>query len=219
MKKGRGQISLSFFLRCKKNMHLCVRNVTFLDKGPYSFSVERGQCIGLTGKSGIGKTQLFRAITDLIPSGGEILLEGISCSAISPTEWRTKVTMVPADSSWWYDRVGDHFPLSNRTLLQENCMLLGLDAEILDWQVSRLSTGERQRLSLLRTLQNQPTVLLLDEPSSGLDAYHTGLMESFIDNYRRLHEPAIVWVSHDPEQLRRVADKELRMERTGLYEK
>jgi ABC-type iron transport system FetAB ATPase subunit len=203
----------------KKNMHLCVRNVTFLDKGPYSFSVEKGQCIGLTGKSGIGKTQLFRAITDLIPSSGEILLEGISCSAFSPTEWRTKVTMVPADSSWWYDRVGDHFPQLNRIPLQESCVLLGLDAEILNWQVNRLSTGERQRMALLRTLQNQPTVLLLDEPSSGLDAYHTGLMENLIDNYRRVNEPAIVWVSHDSEQLRRVADRVLRMEQNGLYEK
>jgi ABC-type iron transport system FetAB ATPase subunit len=199
-------------------MHLCVRNVTFLDKGPYSFSVEKGQCIGLTGKSGIGKTQLFRAITDLIPSNGEILLEGIPCSEFSPTQWRTKVTMVPADSSWWYNRVGDHFPLSNHTPLQESCMLLGLDAEILNWQVNRLSTGERQRLALLRTLQNQPTVLLLDEPSSGLDAYHTGLMENFIDNYGRVNASAIVWVSHDPEQLRRVADRVLRMEQNGLYE-
>lgn len=199
-------------------MHLSVRNVTFLDKGPYSFSVERGQCIGLTGKSGIGKTQLFRAITDLIPSGGEILLEGTPCSAMSPTEWRTKVTMVPADSSWWYDKVGDHFPLANLTSLQENCILLGLSPEILSWQVSRLSTGERQRLALLRTLQNQPTVLLLDEPSSGLDRYHTGLMEDFVDNYRKISEPAIVWVSHDPEQLGRVADRELRMEQNGLYD-
>jgi ABC-type iron transport system FetAB ATPase subunit len=202
-------------------MHLCVKNVTFLDKGPYSFSVEKGQCVGLTGRSGIGKTQLFRAITDLIPSDGEILLEGVPCSAFSPTQWRTKVTMVPADSSWWYDRVGDHFYKSDRqtALFQENCTLLGLDAEIANWQVNRLSTGERQRLALLRSLQNQPIVLLLDEPSSGLDAYNTGLMETFIDNYRRQNEPAIVWVSHDSEQLGRVADREFRMERNGLYER
>lgn len=201
------------------DMHLCARNVTFLDKGPYSLSVEKGECVGLTGRSGVGKTQLFRAITDLIPSGGEILLEGVPSSAFSPTQWRSKVTMVPADSFWWYDRAGDHFPVSAQTqFLQKNCMLLGLDVEVLNWQVSRLSTGERQRLALLRALHNRPTVLLLDEPSSGLDRHNTGLMETFIEHYRKLNKPAIVWVSHDPEQLRRVTTREFRMEQNGLFE-
>ncbi len=200
------------------NMHLSVRNLTFLDKGPYTFSVESGECVGLAGRSGIGKTQLFRAITDLIPSHGEILLRGVPCSEFTPTQWRIQVTMVPADSSWWYDRVGDHFSISDQAPpLRESCMRLGLDPQILEWQVSRLSTGERQRLALLRVLQNKPTVLLLDEPSSGLDTYHTGLLEEFIEDYRRLDKPAIVWVSHDPEQLKRVADREFRMERNGLY--
>jgi ABC-type multidrug transport system ATPase subunit len=201
------------------DMHLCVRNVTFLDKGPYTFSVEKGECVGLTGRSGIGKTQLFRAITDLIPAGGEILLDDIPSSSFSPTKWRSKVSMVPADSCWWYDRVGDHFPVSDQTtFLVENCTLLGLAPEVLDWQVNRLSTGERQRLALLRALHNRPTVLLLDEPSSGLDAHHTGLLESFIEQYRKLNKAAIVWISHDLEQLRRVASREFRLEQNGLYQ-
>jgi ABC-type multidrug transport system ATPase subunit len=201
------------------DMHLCVRNVTFLDKGPYTFSVEKGECVGLTGRSGIGKTQLFRAITDLIPASGEILLDDIPSSSFSPTKWRSKVSMVPADSCWWYDRVGDHFPVSDQTtFLVENCTLLGLAPEVLDWQVNRLSTGERQRLALLRALHNRPTVLLLDEPSSGLDAHHTGLLESFIEQYRKLNKAAIVWISHDLEQLRRVASREFRLEQNGLYQ-
>ncbi len=200
------------------NMHLSVRNLTFLDKGPYTFYVESGECVGLAGRSGIGKTQLFRAITDLIPSQGEILLKGVPSSAFTPTQWRTQVTMVPADSSWWYDRVAEHFSISDQTPpLRESCMRLGLDPQILEWQVSRLSTGERQRMALLRVLQNRPTVLLLDEPSSGLDAYHTGLFEAFVEDYRQRNKPAIVWVSHDPEQLKRVAHREYRMEKNGLY--
>ena len=201
-------------------MYLSVRNVSFLDKGPYTFSVGKGECVGLTGRSGIGKTQLFRALTDLIPASGEVLLENIPSSSFTPTKWRSKVTMVPANSCWWYDKVGDHFPVTTQTpLLTENCRLLGLDSAVLNWQVRRLSTGERQRLSLLRTLHNRPAVLLLDEPSSGLDAYHTELMEAFIEHYRREKEPAIVWVSHDMEQLQRVATRKFHMEQKGLYQR
>jgi ABC-type iron transport system FetAB ATPase subunit len=200
-------------------MWLRVENISFLNMGPFTFSVKKKECIGLTGRSGIGKTQLFRAITDLIPAGGEIFLDGRPRTTFTPAEWRSKVTMVPADSCWWYDRVGDHFPLSDQnSLLAENCSALGLDPHILDWQVSRLSTGERQRLALLRALQNRPTVLLLDEPSSGLDAYHTQMMEIFIEHYRLLHETSIVWVSHDPAQILRVAGRKFAMEQHGLFE-
>lgn len=127
--------------------------------------------------------------------------------------------MIPAESYWWYDRAGDHFPVTEQTpLLQKSCTLLGLDPEVLDWQVNRLSTGERQRLALLRALHNRPTVLLFDEPSSGLDAYHTGLMEIFIGNYPQQNMPAILWVSHDPEQLQRVARRVFCMEQKRLYQ-
>ncbi len=196
---------------------LSVRDLTFLDKGPYTFSVAKGECIGLNGRSGIGKTQLFRAITDLIPFNGELLLQGIPVSAIPAPQWRSKVTMVPADSSWWYDRVGDHFLLSKQApFLYESLNLLGLEKEAMEWQVSRLSTGERQRLALVRALTNRPSVLLLDEPSSGLDAHHTSLLETFVEKYRQKNNSSVVWVSHDIEQLQRVASREYRMEETSL---
>jgi len=199
-------------------MFLGIANLTFLDKGPFTFSVEKGECVGITGRSGVGKTQLFRAITDLIPSKGDVRLAGISCKDFAPEKWRSRVTMVPSDSSWWYDRVGEHFLHKGQgDDLREGCALLGLDPGVLAWQVNRLSVGERQRLSLLRTLQIRPDVLLLDEPSSGLDAYHTTLLEDYVEHYRKLYMPAIVWVSHDPEQLRRVAVRKFRMEETGLF--
>lgn len=199
--------------------NLRIRNLRFLDKGPYSFSVGKGECVGLSGRSGIGKTQLFRAITDLIPFNGEILLQGIPSSSIPAPNWRTKVTLVPADSHWWYDKVGDHFPLiSQAPFIKENFQLLGLGKEVLDWRVSRLSTGERQRLALIRALCNRPHVLLLDEPSSGLDAYHTGLLESFVEQYRLQNDLSVVWVSHDSVQLHRVARREFRMEKNTLFE-
>lgn len=196
-----------------------VRELRFLDKGPFSFSACEGECVGISGRSGIGKSQLLRAITDLIPFTGELLLDGVSSTLFQAPVWRTRVTMVQAESFWWYDKVGDHFAdFTDHDGLAGNLACLGLDPQAFGWEVSRLSTGERQRLALLRSLQNEPIVLLLDEPSSALDAHHTELLERFIADYRRRTGAAVVWVSHDPNQLLRVASRLLRMEADSLTE-
>lgn len=204
------------------NGRLQVRDLRFLDKGPFSFTVAAGECVGLSGRSGIGKSQLLRAITDLIPATGEVLLDGRASTGFPAPAWRSRVTMVPAESFWWYDTVGAHFPdLAGKAEgdnLSSNLAALGLDPQAVRWEISRLSTGERQRLALLRALQKEPQVLLLDEPSSALDGHHTGLLEVFVRQYRERTDAAVIWVSHDQDQLRRVAARVLRMETGGLTE-
>lgn len=197
---------------------LQVTEVSFLGKGSYSFSLAPGECVGLSGNSGIGKSQLFRAITDLIQlSGGEITLQGINKDEIDAPTWRKRVTLVVTDSAWWYEQVGDHFdPGYVLEKLPAYLTQLGLPLEVTDWFISRLSTGEKQRLSLLRSLQNSPEVLLLDEPTSGLDPHHARLMEKFIGQIQREYNLAVMWVSHDPEQLRRVADRVLVMKQDSI---
>ena len=81
----------------------------------------------------------------------------------------------------------------------------------MDWSVARLSSGERQRLALLRVLANRPPVLLLDEPTANLDEATTARVEALLKDYRTLHGAGVLWVSHDPQQLRRVADRHLRI--------
>lgn len=202
-------------------VRLQVKELRFLGKGPFSFSVAAGECVGISGRSGIGKSQLFRAITDLIPATGEVFLDGRACTAMPAPVWRSLVTMVPAESFWWYDTVGAHFPGpadGEGGGLARGLAALGLDPQAGQWEISRLSTGERQRLALLRALQKTPQVLLLDEPSSALDLHHTRLLEEFVGDYRQSTGAALVWVSHDPEQLWRVAGRVLHMEEYGLAE-
>ncbi|MFV0435944.1 MAG: ATP-binding cassette domain-containing protein [Desulfopila sp.] len=98
--------------------------LAFLDHGPYSLDVARGECIGLSGRSGIGKTQLLRAIADLIPHSGTVRLDGVSAEEMEPPSWRCQVGMVPADSVWWHDLVGSHF--HQRQPAMDVVALLGL---------------------------------------------------------------------------------------------
>jgi ABC-type iron transport system FetAB ATPase subunit len=174
---------------------------------PIDLRIEPGQCVSLTGISGSGKTRLLRAIADLDPHQGEARVANRSMLSMSPPDWRKQVGLLPAESYWWSDCVGDHFTTNAAQLLTE----LGMDANCLTWQVSRISSGERQRLALARLLDRQPAALLLDEPTANLDPDNTRRVEQLIHRYASEHEAAVLWVSHDPLQRKRIGDRHLQI--------
>ncbi|HID49764.1 MAG TPA: ATP-binding cassette domain-containing protein [Chromatiales bacterium] len=181
-----------------KLLGIAVRNVQ-----PVRFRVNAEECVCLTGPSGAGKSLLLRAIADLIPHQGDASLDGRLCSRMKPTLWRRQVGYLPAESHWWSDRVGDHFSHPHAESFRE----LGFGTDVLDWRISRLSTGERQRLALLRLLANQPRALLLDEPTASLDAAGVSRVEAMLGTYQRENGAPLLWVSHDTEQIARVAQR------------
>ena len=176
--------------------------------GPIDLELDAGECVCLSGPSGAGKTRLLRALADLDPHDGTVELDGEAAERIHPAAWRRQVGLLPADCRWWAETVGEHFAGDARQLLPK----VGLSEASLDWNIERLSSGERQRLGLLRLLANTPKVLLLDEPTANLDARNAERIEALIAEYRREHAAAVIWVSHDPEQVARVADRQLRIE-------
>ncbi len=203
--------------RAAIGLHLS--RLTFLGNGPYSMDIGPGECVGLTGRSGVGKTQLLRAIADVIAHEGDCFLGDDACSSVAAPEWRKRVAMVPAESFWWYDTVGAHFDnKSPATALQVLFKKLGFSADVMRWQISRLSTGERQRLALVRSLMNEPQVLLLDEPTSALDREMAAAVEAIVVDICASNQCICLWVSHDLEQLFRVATRVYRVEGNGLSE-
>lgn len=180
---------------------------------PVEIEIAAGELVFLCGPSGAGKSLLLRAIADLDPHVGEARIDGIPRSGLSAPEWRRRVGLLPAESHWWGDRVGAHFP-DPRTGASgaETARILNrldLGAEVLDWSVSRLSTGERQRLALARLLANGPEALLLDEATANLDPPNRDRVEALIRDYQRERTAAVFWVSHDPEQRRRLGGRSL----------
>ena len=142
---------------------------------------------------------MLRAIADLDPHHGKVFLDDIECNDMSPGLWRCKIGLLPAESQWWYETVGEHFGTTDMTLLSA----LGFGNDVLDFQIIHLSSGERQRLGLIRLLCNRPQALLLDEPTSSLDPENTRRVERLIDNFRRQYQAPVIWVSHDSRQIER----------------
>ncbi len=180
--------------------------------GPIDLAVDAGECLCLSGPSGAGKTRLMRILADLDPHQGSCFLDNISSVQIPPPQWRKQVALLPADSRWWGVTVAEHFPADCCLELSS----IGLPDEAWQWRVDRLSSGERQRLALLRVLANEPKVLLLDEPTANLDARNIERIEALIADYRGTHQAAVLWVSHDTTQIARVSQRQLRIEQGCL---
>lgn len=174
---------------------------------PVDLDLQAGELALISGASGSGKSLLLRAIADLDPHGGEVWLGEEPRSAMPAHRWRRRVGLLPAESSWWEDQVGSHFPetTGNPIPLDQLLADLGFGPEVLGWSVSRLSTGERQRLALARLLAQEPEALLLDEATANLDPSNRDRVESVVEGYRARRVAATLWVSHDPEQRERLS--------------
>ena len=180
---------------------LRVDNLRYRQWGPIDLVVDAGQCAAVTGRSGSGKTLLLRAMVDLDPHSGSVSIDATESRTVAAPVWRRRLGMLPAESRWWHDSVGEHFATPPVDMLAE----LGFDTDVLAWRIDRLSTGERQRLALARLLTNGPDALLLDEPTASLDPASAAAAEALVASYRADHDVPVVWVSHDAEQALRVA--------------
>jgi len=177
--------------------------------------LEPGACLLLSGPSGSGKSRMLRAIADLDPHEGQVLLDGEVCDELAPAQWRQQVGMLAAESAWWEERVGAHFSAPVDEALLHS---LGFDQQVLEWELARCSTGEKQRLALLRLLNNRPKVLLLDEPTASLDPNNVARVEQVILDYMHTTQAAAIWVSHDPKQIKRVASCHMVIQNQAIHE-
>lgn len=193
---------------------LQVEQLRFLDWPPVDLTVAEGEVVGISGASGSGKSRFLRALADIDPHTGEASLHQRPQSAFAPAEWRRAVALVPADSLWWHERAGEHFP--GEAIL--HAADLGLPEVIARKPVSDLSVGERQRLGLLRALVREPQVLLLDEPTANLDSANRTSVEALLRSWLTAGSRCAIWVSHDEDQLARVAPRRFRFQDQRLLE-
>ncbi|MFT3689141.1 ABC transporter ATP-binding protein [Paenirhodobacter sp.] len=181
----------------------------------YSLTVAPGSCVALTGPSGCGKSRLLRLIADLDPGLGSARIGGFLREAVPASAWRRAVVYVPADAGWWAPRIAQHMEdeAAARRLLPD----FGLPGALMEAAPEDISSGERQRLALIRALLLHPRFLLLDEPTSALDPEATRRVEEVLARMKREGTGLLV-VSHDPAQVARLADRHYVLSGDGLAE-
>ena len=133
------------------------------------------------GIIGPGKSLLLRMIADLDPNEGEVWLDGRARRSFTAAAWRRRVVSSAAEPGWWHNTAAPHFPkgaaLDTARMLMPR---LSLAPALLESPIVRLSTGERQRLALIRALALDPPVHLLDEPTGPLDQDATARVEDLL---------------------------------------
>ena len=189
---------------------LLVKNLRSAFAGPFELNLGTGACAAITGPSGSGKSLFLRMIADLDPSEGKVWLNERERGSMPAPQWRRQATYVSAESGWWADRVIEHFDVNRRSEVAALAARLGLRPDLLDAPVAQLSTGEKQRFSLVRALLPSPPVLLLDEPTGPLDEESVARVEALLRE-RKATGTSILLVTHDPNQAERLGDQRYRM--------
>jgi len=191
-----------------------------------SFEVQTGELLGIVGPSGSGKSSLLRLLNRLDePSSGTVYLDGLDYRQLPPRELRRRIGMVmqrpflfPGDVAtnlrFGPAQRAEAVPDDEIASLLERVGLAGFAAQ----EVSVLSGGEQQRVSLARTLANRPEVLLLDEPTSALDEQSKLGIEELVGALVRDHGLTCVMVTHDRDQARRMCHRVIVLETGRLVQ-
>ena len=202
---------------------LSIRNLSLKRGGAtvlhdISLDVAKGELLVVIGPSGSGKSSLLRCVNRLNEiDSGSIQLDGRSIHDMPVTELRRQVGMMFQKTAAFEGTVADNIAygarlqgetLSRRAIL-ELMAQVSLEAELADKLAAELSGGQEQRLSIARALALEPSLLLLDEPTSSLDPIATSRVEESLLRLRDETNLTMIWVSHAIEQARRVGSRVL----------
>ncbi|MFO8017773.1 MAG: phosphate ABC transporter ATP-binding protein [Promethearchaeia archaeon] len=200
-------------LLCLKNVSYKINSKAILSN--ISVKIEELGITGIIGPSGSGKSTLLRIINRLIsPSAGTILLEGKDYIQFTPQQLRKRIGLVQQKPFLFPGTVKENLlygpkiwdlHYSDKELINL-LKKVALSATFLEREVDNLSVGEQQRVSLARSLANNPKILLLDEPTSALDIVSEEIIENSLKSLRD-EGLKIIIVTHSLDQTKRLADQ------------
>ena len=191
-----------------------------------SFRINKNEIIGILGPNGCGKTTTIGMILGLLkPTKGKVLINGFeienkrvdllsNLNFISPyIELPKKLTV--KQNLEVYGRLYDVKKL--KTKIEYLCEKLRLN-EFINKMTGELSSGQKNRVSLAKSIINDPSVLLLDEPTASLDPETGDFVRSFLEEYQREKKTSILLASHNMSEVERLCSSVLMMNKGSIID-
>ena len=203
----------------QKVRHFCSREkeiIKAVDR--ISFQVGLGQIYGILGPNGSGKSTLIRLIsTLLLPDSGQVTVFGHDVVKDS-FKVRQVINRVSVEASFFKKlsseenliyaaRLYDVPVRAARQKAEQILIRLGFDTKRMDEQMENLSRGMQQKIAIARALLTSPMLLLLDEPTTGLDPKSKRDMQHFIDEIRCEHDTIVLLTTHDMAEAEKMCDR------------
>lgn len=193
-----------------QNVSKCLGGKTILRS--LTMDIPEGKITSLVGPSGSGKSTLLRMLNRLTDADeGKILYRGRDVSEIDPLALRREAVLIPQDSYMFPGTVRENILYTIRlfSLPDESperyLEAVGMPISFLDRDAGKLSGGERKRVAIARSLPLRPRVLLMDEPTVGVDPRNVSILEKLVQNMNEVGATTVIWVTHDVEQALRVS--------------
>lgn len=183
-----------------------------------SFSIEKGECVGIVGANGAGKTTLIKMMTGLVyPTGGDIEVLGYKPWE-RKNEYKKSISLIMGNKFqlWWELPAIETFQLHRKIYdipsvqfhekLVELSEMLHVE-QLLRIPVKNLSLGERMKMEIITGFLHEPEIIFLDEPTIGLDFESQQAMRKFLREYNIKHNATIILTSHYMKDIEEVCDR------------
>ncbi|WP_440932402.1 ABC transporter ATP-binding protein [Candidatus Pelagibacter sp.] len=192
-----------------------------------SFKINENEIIGLLGPNGCGKTTTIGMILGLLkPTNGKVLINGsnletnkipilkklnfISPYIELPKKLKVKQNLIVYGKLYNIENLDDRIDYLSKKLRLEN---------LLDKITGELSSGQKNRVSLAKALINDPSVLLLDEPTASLDPETGDFIRTFLENYKKEKKISVLLASHNMDEVKRLCNSVLMMKDGSIVDK
>ncbi|ATP40090.1 ABC transporter ATP-binding protein [Solibacillus sp. R5-41] len=189
-----------------------------------SMHISRGEVVGLVGQNGAGKSTLLQIVaTAMSANSGELMLNSLSYKD-NLKVIRRQIGFVPQEVALWeHMTVRENMlffaKLSWTKLSEEQCRAICLNMQLHEWdkQVSALSGGMKRKLNIALSLIDDPQLLILDEPTVGIDLKSKTEIVRFLMQQAKEHQKMILYTSHDMEEITTYCDRVYIMGEDSFY--